>query len=329
MAGLDWLSFLALDLAAGTVTLSLWAAGGALGLLLLFLVLAIFRTGTKVVLGAVVGIGLTAVAVVSAVTLINRHDRAEERRALDRRLAALTEGAIVPGSTFGCLDANIGEAVEGSCERAVFASPEAVAAATALVSARLTLLIDGLDFANRNDPNFENELAGLRRGIETDRFGFVAQVLAARDGCTAAKCDAFQWLRDATRIRGNLNERTFDGMVARNSSSWPARSRAGTPVAVSPAAPPSSPTSSGITFPSAASIPPVSIMNNEPTAAPPAAAPPATATPPAATPPRHSATPPPRTAQPRPSQPTTVARPVQLGPPPAANAGTQQRTQQP
>jgi hypothetical protein len=299
--------------------------------LLLFLVLAIFRAGSKAVLGAVLGVGVVVAVAVSAVTLINRQDRTEERRALDRRLAALTEGVIAPGSALGCLDANIGEAVEGSCERAVFASPESVAAATALANARLTLLIDGLDFANRNDPSFEYALAGLRRGIETDRFGFVAQVLAARDGCTPAKCDVFQWLRDATRIRANLNERTFDGMVARNSSSWPTRTRAGTPVAAAPAsAPPSSPASSGITFPSAASIPPVSIMNSEPAlATPPAAAVPPAAPPaaPAAAPRHPAAAPPPRTAQRR-TQPT-AAPPVQLGPPPAASAGTPQRTQQP
>jgi hypothetical protein len=331
MRALDWMSLPGLDLSAGTITLPLWAAGAAAGLVVLFLIVAIFRAGLVVSLGCVVGLGLVAVAVVTAVNLVNRQDRAEERRSLERRLTALTVGAIAPGSPLSCLDANVGEAVEGSCEKTMFASPESVAAATAFVGARLSLLIDGLDFANRIDPNYENALVGLRRGIEADRFGFVAQVLASRDGCTPGKCDTFQWLRDATRIRANLNERTFESLVARNSSGWPARTRSTTPVAAAPAAaPPSSAPSSGITFPSAASIPPVSIMNNEPaaTAAPPPPTPPV-ASAPAATPPARRPAPaaaqPARTAQPR-TQPTT-APPVQLGPPAAASAGTQPRTQ--
>jgi hypothetical protein len=320
MAALDWL-LPGLDPAAGTLTVSLWVAGGVAGLLVLLLVLAVFRVGTAGVLGAVVGAGAVVVLAVTAVTLVNRHDRAEERRMLDARLGTLTASAVAPGSMLGCLDGNIGEAVEGSCERALFASPESVAAATAYVSARLALLIDGLDFANRADPSFETGLAALRRVLEVDRYGFVAQILASRDGCTPAKCDTFQWLRDATRIRGNLNERTFDGLVARNASNWPARSRATVPVATAPgAAPPSVSPSSGITFPSAASIPPVSIMNSEPSASapqPPAAAPaPAT--------PRRPATTTPRSAQPRTP---AASAPVQLTPP-AATAGTQQRTQQ-
>src|SRR5215475_10726204 len=144
MAALDWLSLLpGLDVAAGTLTVSLWVAGGAAGLLVLLLFLAVFRVGTAGALGAVIGVGVVVVLAASAITLVNRHERAEERRALDARVAGLTASSVAPGSALGCLDGNIGEAVEGSCERAVFASPESVAAATSYVSARLALLIDG------------------------------------------------------------------------------------------------------------------------------------------------------------------------------------------
>jgi hypothetical protein len=312
MSALDAISLPVLDLAAGTITLSLWAAGGVL---LVFLAVALSRGVLGRVMASIAVVGLVGVAVVAAFALITRSDRAEERRALDRRLDDVTERAIAPGSVLACLDAGIAEALEGSCEKAVFASAETVAAATTLVNARLTLLGDGLDFAARSDPNYEKALAGLRRAMEVDRFGFVAQVLAARDGCTPAKCDALQWFHDPGRIRANLNERTFDGMVARNASNWPNRSRAGTPVAAAPAGAPVT----GMTFPSAASIPPVSIMNNEPgTAA--ALAPPVAAPPPAAAPPPPPA---PRRVQPRTAQPrsgSSQAAPVQISP---------QRTPQP
>lgn len=302
------------DPAAGTVTLPLWAAGGVL---LLFLAVVLFRGALGKLIGLVAVVGLVGVAAVAAATLMTRSDRAEDRRALDRRLADLTARAIAPGSVLACLDAGIGEAVEGACEKAVFASPETVAAATTFVDARLTLLADGLEFASHNDPTYENALAGLRRSTEVDRFGLVAQVLAARDGCTAAKCDALQWLHDSARIRANLNDRVFDGVVARNASNWLNRPRAGTPVAAAPA-PPSGVPVTGITFPSAASIPPVSIMNNEPGAAVPAAQSPAAGTPPPAARRTQPA------GQPRSAQPRTNA-PVQISP--NSNGGAQSRSQ--
>jgi hypothetical protein len=318
MNALDALSLPVLDLAAGTVTMSLWVAGG---LLLVLLVVALVRGGAGRVLASLAFIALVGGAVAGAAVLMTKSDRGEERRALDRRLAELTGREIAPGSVLACLNSDLGEAVEGSCEKVLFASPETVAAAASFVNARLTLLADGLEFAARTDPGYENTLAGLRRSIEADRFGFVAQVLSVRDGCTAARCDPFQWMRDATRIRANLNDRTFDGVIARNVANWPNRARPGTPVAT--ASPPAGTPVTGITFPSAASIPPVSIMNNEPgaTAATPPQAPSATAAPAA-----RRATPQARPAQPRTNQ---GASPVQISPPANQNAGTSSRTQQP
>jgi hypothetical protein len=47
--------------------------------------------------------------------------------------------ALNAGSILGCLDRNIGETVEGACEKTLFAGPETVAAATAYLAARLSL----------------------------------------------------------------------------------------------------------------------------------------------------------------------------------------------
>src|SRR5438045_3858523 len=129
MAASDWLSFMPrLDLAAGTMTMSLWVAGSAAGLLVAFVLVAIFRVRTAV-LGALVGAGVVAVVATSGVILIDRQDRAAERRQLETRLATLMASAVAPGSALGCLDGDVGEAVEGACERSVFANPESVAAA--------------------------------------------------------------------------------------------------------------------------------------------------------------------------------------------------------
>jgi hypothetical protein len=74
-----------------------------------------------------------------------RRDLEAEQRALDTRAFELATRAFMPGSALGCLDAIAGEAVEGACERALFASPEATAAAVSYVAAQLSLLASARD----------------------------------------------------------------------------------------------------------------------------------------------------------------------------------------
>jgi hypothetical protein len=275
---MEWLP--GLDLSSGTFTLPLWAAGVVAALIVALLVIAVLRAGLGGFGGLIFRAAIVTIAVVLGWTFLNRageHDRAAERRALDQRAADLVGHAVAPGSTIACLEATSGDAVEGGCERAVFASPETLAAATAYVSARLALLADAHDFATRRDTNYETTIASLRRMIAADRFGIASQVLAARDGCTADNCDGFNLVYDDKRLRANLRERTFDQLVARYAVNWPSRA----PRPVASTTPSGTPSSSNLQFPSAQSIPPVSIMNNEPPATPQNSAA-AAATPPAA-----------------------------------------------
>ena len=206
-------------------------------------------------------------------------ERAAERRALTQRFAELSIQALAPGSTLACLDGAAGEAVENACEKTVFSGPQATAGAVAYMAARLTLLSDGLAFAHERDPDFAASLSGLRRSIELDRFGFAAHVLAVRDGCTAEQCAVFALLKDADVIKANLKAQVFDQYVSRYAADWtksapvaekqtPAVPVASVPESLAPA---KAPVPSQYEFPSAASIPPVSIMNAEPKL-PPAAA---------------------------------------------------------
>jgi hypothetical protein len=130
--------------------------------------------------------------------------------------------------------------------------------------------------AAEDDRNLMSRLAILRRSIALDRYGVVAHVLAERDGCTAETCDAFAWIGDPAVLRTNLRGRVFDTYVARYASSWdvakPAEPVAPAPRAAAPQAEaaPAEPAKPGTNFagrydfPSAASIPPVSIMAPEP-----------------------------------------------------------------
>jgi hypothetical protein len=160
------------------------------------------------------------------------------------------------------------------------------------VTARLALLSDAVDYARRSGGGYERALATLRVSIETDRYGIVAHVLSVRDSCTPLLCDSYVLFHDPDRVQANLRDRLFDRYVERYTAEW-ARAQT-TPVAEAPAnyttasAPPAAPAAPAATaaapvsskydFPSAASIPPVSIMTPEPAAQPetkpaPAAAP--------------------------------------------------------
>jgi hypothetical protein len=267
-----------LDLASGTLTMPLWAVGVAAALVVALVVIAVMRAGLNEFGGLIFRVAVIVIAVVFGWTYINRvgeHDRADERRALDQRAADLVGRAIAPGSAIACLEAINVETVEGACERSVFASPETVAAATAYLSARLALLADAHEYTARRDQSYETSIAGLRRTIAADRYGLASQVLATRDGCTPDACDAFGLVYDDKKLRADLKDRVFDVTVARYAVNWPTRSR---PLAsAAPSSGPVTPPGPNVVFPSAASIPPVSIMNSEPTAqqaATPSAAPP-------------------------------------------------------
>jgi hypothetical protein len=278
-------------------------------------------------------------------------DRESERRALDARMNELAMRAIAPGSPLACLDAIAGDIVESACEKALFASPEAAATAVSYISARLDLLAQSLAFAD-SDPKYANIVAVLRQPLENDRFGIVAQVLSLRDSCTPAQCDTFGLLNDASRVRGNLKDRTFDGYVARYAVNWSTRDARSAPSAessngaapyvtgtigsISPvpasgavapvmpmanvATPPAGRPIGALShydFPSANSIPAVNIMTPEPDGA--VSGVPTANTP---TPQRKPATPARAAAAPQ-RAPTQSAPPVQLNPqqPAAAEGG--------
>jgi len=134
-------------------------------------------------------------------------------------------------------------------------------------------------------------LQALRHAVERDRYGLMAQVLIARDHCTPAVCAVFRALTDNHQIVANMDERTYDGLIARYAPSWnaPATPAPAPVAALMPTMPTGKPTNAD--FPSAASTPPISIMTPEPGTTPPPA-PRSTASTPAA----NAPLPPPRPA---------------------------------
>jgi hypothetical protein len=277
------------DHATGTLVLPIWGSAALAAVFVALAVIAVVRTGAIRTAFAIAILGLAGYAAWIGSSFVDRvgagsasNHRFDERRAFELRAQDLVARAFAPGSTLSCLDDTAGEQVAQGCEKVLFGSPESVSAAVSYVHARLSLLVDGLDAASRGDDMaYEATLSLLRRGLEVDRFGIVAHVFLQLSNCTPEQCEALALLRDPNKVRVNLQEKTFDALVARHSPTW-SQPRTG-PVAEMPKLPAGNgttastsaatgtPVASKYDFPSSNSIPPVSIMNTEPAASPPSA----------------------------------------------------------
>jgi hypothetical protein len=329
----------------GSAVLRLWIAAGSAAVLVAICAVACNGLRTNAARAGVVALGvLVGVAMIWAL-LTNpvAQDHGADRRALEMRAQELSTRAMAPGSALACLDAVAGENVDAACEKALFASPASVAAATSYAAARLELLSDMAAYVKHGGRDIDGALLPLRHSLETDAYGFLAHALAVRDGCTSQNCKALDVFHDASRVRANLSGQTLDRYLNRYLTAWALQPDSPGPVAdaATPASQPGAPGQRkvvNIDFPSAASIPAVSIMNPEPgTKSTPAPASAATANPaaPAAStasaPPskksrKQAANPPAQAPNPSPApaaaaeQPDPVWTPAPLAPPAQAAA---------
>jgi len=253
-------------------------AGALAALFFVIIVLAVRRAARGTGYRLLLALSVTAIGALAFFGILDRlatSERAAEQRALLERGLQLSMTAIAPGSPLACLDSAAGEQVENACERAVFADAQTTASAVTYVGARLLLLSDAAALARRGAPDVLAAFVSTRRAIELDRYGIAAHVLAVRDGCTAERCGAFAMLQDAATLKANLKVSAFDTYVARYATVWgqgvpmAEKQPQATPAPVASASEPPAaphPVDSRYDFPSAASIPPVSIMNAEPPA---------------------------------------------------------------
>lgn len=263
-------------------TFPMWLTLAAAAFFAIVFLVIVLRADRSVANGALTVMTLLAVAVAAAATV--RGLGGEEAGAVAAR-ASFGGAASMPA--LSCVDDLAGDSVEAACEKVLFGSPDHVAAAVSYAAARLdrlTVLGDVSAASRAMTP----ELQALRRAVERDRYGLVAHVLVARDGCTAAMCPAYRSLTDQRQIVANIEGRVYDGLVTRYTPMWSGASAAadsGSAAPLNPAAAaaltggqPSLPTGkpTDAEFPSSASIPPVSIMTSEPATG--AAAPSASAT---------------------------------------------------
>ena len=171
----------ALDL-TGVVALPVWAIAAALAIAVLVAMLALMRAGAdgRSLPAAV----LVLIAVVGACWWVGdylaRRDRAAEQRALDARVFELATRAFMPGSALGCLDPLVAETMEDTCEKTVFASPEATAAAISYVAAQLAVLGSAGEHA-ADPPKHGTQAWTQRRGSGKQGNSQVQMILMHRD----------------------------------------------------------------------------------------------------------------------------------------------------
>ncbi len=135
--------------------------------------------------------------------------------------------ALAPA--LACLDGLAGESVEAACEKAVFGSADTAAAAVSYAAGQVSRVI-----AASNARTLTPEQQVLKRAVERDRYGLVAQVVTIRDRCVVTDCPLFRAVSDANQIKANMNDRLYDALVTRYSPSW--TSAAAMPAAGSSAA---------------------------------------------------------------------------------------------
>ena len=287
----------------------MWATLGAAGFFALILLITLLRAEKSVANGALTVITLLAVGIAVAATIRGYGPLARTTTASVDRHPAVMSTTTVSLPALACVDDIAGDAVAAACEKAVFASADSTAAAVNHMAQMITRLTSYGEAAAAQKA-MTPELQGMRKAIERDRYGLVAQVLLARDRCTPTQCPAFRSLTDNHQIITNMDEHAYDLLVSRYAAAWNAPPPAAGAVAMLPSSMPTGrPTNAD--FPSAASTPPVSIMTPEPGTVPGragsgAGAPKAAAPPPAAAEAKPSAAPKKQAAK-KPAAPTSIA----------------------
>jgi hypothetical protein len=257
---MNWAWAASLDQLWRSPAFPMWLTLAAAGFFGVIVLITLLKAEKSVANGALTVITLLAVGIAVAATIRgfgpgNRGGSGETQfsRSISASLPALS-----------CIDDLAGETVLMACEKALFGSPDAAAAALSYAASQITRLTAAGDVAAANQ-KMTPELQALRRAVERDRYGLVAYALAARDHCTPSDCAAFRSMADHTQIAANMDARVYESLITRYALSWNAPAAAA-PVAALPTLV-GKPTNAD--FPTAASTPAVSIMTPEPGAATP------------------------------------------------------------
>src|SRR3954471_6703040 len=260
---MNWAWASSLDQIWRSPAFPMWMMVAAAGFFGLILLVTLLRAERSVANGALTVVALLAIAIALAAVVRVDGPAGQTTPTEARAQAAMT--ASLPA--LSCLDDLAGDAVAIGCEKALFGAPDVAAAAVSTIAARIDRLT-ALGDAATAEKSLTPDIKVLRKSLERDRYGLVAQVLVVRDGCTQFDCAAFRSLPDQQQVAANMDSHLYDTLVARYAPTWnaPAAPQSLPANAAVAGLPPSMPTGkpTNAEFPSASSTPPVSIMNPEP-----------------------------------------------------------------
>lgn len=260
---MNWAWASSLDQIWRSPAFPMWMMLVAAGFFGLILLVTLLRAERSVANGALTVLALLAIAIPLAAVVRVDGPAGQTTPTEARAQAAMT--ASLPA--LSCLDDLAGDAVAMGCEKALFGAPDVAAAAVSTTAARIDRLT-ALGDAATAEKSLTPDIKVLRKSLERDRYGLVAQVLVVRDGCTQFDCAAFRSLTDQQQVAANMDSHLYDTLVARYAPTWnaPAAAQSLPATAALAGLPPSMPTGkpTNAEFPSASSTPPVSIMNPEP-----------------------------------------------------------------
>jgi hypothetical protein len=255
---MNWAWVTSLDQVWRSPAFPMWLTLAAAGFFGLMLLITLVRAEKSVANGALTVITLLAIGIAVAATI---RVYGPAGRSASNEVRSASAAPALP--VLSCIDDLAGEVVGSACEKVVFGSPESTAAAVSY-TASLVSRLNALGDVATAKPNMTMEMLAIRKALERDRYGLVAQVLTMREGCTQTQCPVFRSLMDSRQIASNMGDHVFDLLVARYAPSWnvPPPALAGPVAALPPSVPTGRPTNAE--FPSSANTPPVSIMTPEP-----------------------------------------------------------------
>lgn len=156
---------------------------------------------------------------VVAYALLVLHQRQIQTQALARTADALLArsaglDAALATTGLACLDALPENA--DACASVVFASPDKIHAARALLRARLLVLTDGVSLQGQLfRPALSQQIEAWRRSLAADPYGLVAVVLREDFGCADANCPAAAVLTSRDQVAAHFADTRFESLVAR------------------------------------------------------------------------------------------------------------------
>ena len=212
---MNWAWASSLDQIWRSPAFPMWMTLAAAGFFGLILLITLLRAEKSVANGALTVITLLAIAIAVAATVRVYGPPGQVAPSEARAQAAVT--ASLPA--LSCLDDLAGDAVAIGCEKVLFGAPDTAAAAIVYTAARIDRLT-ALGDAATAEKSLTPDMKVLRKSLEHDRYGLVAQVLVARDGCTQFDCAAFRSLTDQQQVAANMDAHLYDQLVARYAPGW-------------------------------------------------------------------------------------------------------------